>query len=97
VGLSDLGGALTWGEAKILLDDAAADPGTALGAELAGWAYPASMRDLLSLVAQIGDHRVARRLMPWVLENPRREAGAKATPDEIATAEAELENEFVFT
>jgi hypothetical protein len=47
VGLSDLGDGFSWGEAKLLIEEAAADPGTAFGAELAGWAYPASLRELL--------------------------------------------------
>ncbi len=88
---------MTWGEAKTLLDDAAQDTGTAFGAKLAGWAYPASMRDLLTLAAQIGDWKAARRVMPWILDDPQRNHNVPASPDEIASAEAELEQEFVFT
>lgn len=93
VGLSDLGGALRWGEARLLIEAAAGDPGTALGAELAGWAYPASIRDLISLTAQIGDPKASERVMPWALQRP----ATAATSDEVAVAQAELEDEIVFT
>ena len=93
VGLSDLGGALRWGEARLLIEAAAGDPGTALGAELAGWAYPASTKDLISLTAQIGDPKASKRVMPWALQRP----ASTATPDEVAVAQAQLEDEIVFT
>lgn len=96
MGLSDLGDGVSWGETKILIEEAAADPGTALGANLAGWAYPATMPDLLSLMAQIGNQKVARKVMPWALKNPR-DKGPHATPDEVATAVAELEDGIVFS
>lgn len=96
-GISELGDGLLWGEAKTLLEEAAADGGTALGAELAGWAYPASMVQLITLSAQIGDSKVFRKVAPWALDNPRRRKQNQATPDEIAAAQAELEAEFVFT
>ena len=96
VGLSDLGDALSWGEAILLIEAAVNDPSTILGAELAGWAYPASTLDLLSLSAQIGDWKTARRVMPWVLEISRPQQ-PNASADEIAIAEAELESEFIFT
>ncbi|WP_291053731.1 hypothetical protein [Herbiconiux sp.] len=97
MGLSDLGDALSWGEAKILLEDAAVDGGTPLGAELSGWAYQASMIELLSLMAQIGDPKVAKRVMPWALELPGRKAGAPAaSAAEVAAANAELDADFVF-
>lgn len=93
MGLSDLGDGLTWGEAILLLTEAAGDPSTALGAELAGWAYPASMVELLSLVAQIGNKNASGKVMPWVLGNPRR---ANATAEELALAQAELDDGFIF-
>ncbi|WGD38473.1 hypothetical protein [Lysinibacter sp. HNR] len=95
MGLSDLGDGLSWGEAKLLIEAAASDPGTALGAELAGWAYPASTSELISLSAQIANPDVAKKLMPWALERPgKKEAGASA--DEIAIATAELDAGIVF-
>ena len=94
VGLSDLGDRLTWGVAKLLLEQAAGDGGTVLGAELAGWAYPASTRDLIGLMAHIGDQAAARKVMPWALEVPKREQPASA--EQIAVADAQLEAEFIF-
>lgn len=93
MGLSDLGDGLTWGEAQILIEEAASDPSTRLGAELAGWAYPASAPDLIALVAQIRDEKTAKKLMPWSLQVAR---GPAATPDEVAVAQADLESEIVF-
>lgn len=96
MGLSDVGGAVTWGETRDLIEQAAADGSTYLGAELAGWAYPASTLGLLTLIATVGDPKSSRPLMPWVMKNPREERPS-STPDEIAAAEAALEAEFVFT
>lgn len=96
VGLSDLGDAVTWGEARLLIEEASSDPATALGAELAGWAYPANLPALLTLIATIGDQRASRKVMPWVMKNPR-SAGPSATDEEIATAQAELEDGIVFS
>lgn len=93
VGLSDLGDRLTWGEAKLLLEQAASDGGTALGAELAGWSYPASLLQLLTLSAQIGDKNASAKVMPWALDLSRPE---RASDAEIAAADAELEEAIVF-
>lgn len=96
-GLSDLGDGVTWGEAKTLLEEAIADGSTHIGAHLAGWAYPASIPALIALTAQIGDPKVSRKLMPWAMENPRAKQQNKATPDEVAAAQAELEAGIVFS
>ncbi|MGW9345586.1 hypothetical protein ACWGR3_28955 [Streptomyces albidoflavus] len=93
VGLSDLGDGLSWGEAKLLIEEAADDPSTHLGADLAGWAYPAGFRDLLSLAAAIGNEKAARKVMPWALSL---KSDVKATPAEVAIATAELEDGIVF-
>ena len=96
MGLSDLGGAVKWGEAKLLIEAAAADPGTALGAELAGWAYPATTPALIALVAEIGNPKASKKLMPWAMKNPRQQSNGP-TPDEVAEAAAELEDGIVFS
>jgi hypothetical protein len=95
VGISDLGGGLTWGEAHTLLTEAAADTGTALGAELAGWAYPASMSQLITMIATIGDRKASQKVMPWVMKNLR-DGAPSATAEELAQAQAELEDGIVF-
>ncbi|KIP93379.1 hypothetical protein RU09_06080 [Microbacterium sp. MEJ108Y] len=96
VGISDLGDGLTWGEAKLLLEEASDDTGTALGAKLAGWAYRASTRELLSLIAGIGDAKAAKKLMPWVLPDPRRTTST-ADAAELAEAQAALDEGLVFS
>ncbi|WP_236720211.1 hypothetical protein [Rathayibacter sp. VKM Ac-2630] len=84
---------MTWGEAKALLEDAAGDPGTAFGAELAGWAYPASTLQLIGVITAATHPKSTRALMPWVLERP----ASAAPPDEVAAAQAELEAGVVFS
>lgn len=96
MGLSDLGGAVSWGEAKLLIEAAASDPATVIGAELAGWAYPASTPQLIGLIAQIGDKKASKKLMPWSLENPNRKK-PDFTAEEVAEAEAALEAGIVFS
>ncbi|WP_258186443.1 hypothetical protein [Microbacterium sp. PAMC21962] len=89
-GLSGLGGALTWGEARLLLDEAAADTSTVLGAHLAGWAYRATTPELMMIAATVGAR--AAEIMPWAITKPE-----QATPAEVASALAQLEDEIVFT
>lgn len=95
MGLSDLGDAVSWGEACALVKRASTDTSTALGAELAGWAYPASFTDLLTLIVQLPSKAAMKAVMPWSMKVPDEQA--PATPDEIASADAALESEFVFT
>lgn len=84
---------MLWGEAKLLLEGAADDTSTPLGAELAGWAYPASTLQLLTLIASIGDQNAAKKLMPWAL--PKNEPRADAA--EVAEAQAALEDGLIFS
>jgi hypothetical protein len=93
IGLSDLGDRVTWGEAKTLLEAAVEDGSTWLGADLGGWAYPASMPELLSIAAAIGDWKAAKKVMPWAMESPRRQS---ASAEEVEAAQAELEAGIVF-
>ncbi len=94
VGLTDLGGGVSWGEAKLLLEAAVEDTGTALGAELAGWAYPASVPTLIGIIAQVRDPKASRGLMPWVLQVSGRRP--TVSDEELAAARAELEGGIVF-
>lgn len=96
VGLSDLGDGLSWGEAKILIEEAANDPGTVFGAELADWAYPATTPMLISLMAQISDQKAAAAVMPWAMDSPRRRTSPTAVA-EVAEATAQLEDSILFT
>lgn len=94
MGLSQLGDGFLWGEAKTLIEAYAADPSTHFGAALAGWSYPATTPELITLIATIGDKKVAPKLMPWALKLA---SDNQATPDEIAEANAELEAGIVFS
>ena len=71
------------------------DPSTAIGAHLAGWAYPASMQELISISAQIGDPKQSKKVMPWAMPAPGKKK-SDVTEDEVAIANAELEESFVF-
>lgn len=92
-GLSDLGGGLSWGEASLLLESAAADPSTLLGAELAEWAYPASLPDLISLAAQVGDKKAFKKIAPWTL-GAQNNSGV--TEAEIQAAQDALGDSMIF-
>lgn len=92
-GLSDLGGGLSWGEAYLLFESAAADHSTLLGAELAGWAYAASMPELISLAAQVGDAKAFKKVAPWTL-GAQNNSGV--TGAEIQAAQDELADSMIF-
>jgi hypothetical protein len=93
VGLSDLGGAVTWGEGWTLIEHAAADTASELHAELAGWGYAASFVDLLTLAGAVGE-KAFRKVAPWVLKRAKPEDAP--TADEVATVQAELEESILF-
>lgn len=91
--------ALPWGEARDLVLSAASDTSTALGAELAGWAYPAEVLQItqaLVSAAQLGRKgaKAVEKLMPWALEAKRRQA---PTALEIAKAQKEIDEEVIFS
>jgi hypothetical protein len=52
------------------------------------------MLDILSLAAQIGNRKVTAKLMPWAIDGGRKQ---KSTPAEVATAQAALDADFIFT
>jgi hypothetical protein len=52
------------------------------------------MPELLSLAAQIGDWKAARKVMPWAMARP---GHTTATDEEIAAAEAALEAGIIFS
>lgn len=84
---------MPWGEALLLFEAWMNDPSTPLGAEVAGWAYPASMPQILLLSATIRDEKAAREVMPWVM---RLSDDTGPTDEELARAQAELEAGIVF-
>ena len=86
--LWDAGLAVPWAEMISLARSAASDPSTELGAAVAGWSYPASMIDLLGIVADFG--RQASKVFPFKQTRP------SASADEVAAAQAELEESIQF-
>ena len=84
---------MSWGEAKLLIEQAAEDPATHFGAALAGWSYPASTQQLITLIATIRDEKASKKLMPWALKI---DGGPKADPVEVAAAQDELNAGIVF-
>nr|DAM03275.1 MAG TPA: hypothetical protein [Caudoviricetes sp.] len=84
------------GEAWDLVEQLLDDPATPLCAELAEWAYPARLVDLLQLAATIGDDKAADKVMPWTMNRRRTQLeAARATPEEIGRALAELDEEVI--
>lgn len=98
VSIDDIGDRISWGEARDLVLSAAADTSTEFGASLAGWAYPASLIELMQLSATIADNKAFQSAAPWTMgEELRRRAAEQATPDEIAVLDAQLDEEIVFS
>lgn len=90
--------ALPWGEARDLVLSAAGDPSTALGAEMAGWAYPATMPELIQTLvtaAPLGRDGMGaiRALMPWEMG---RALAAVPTAADVAKALSEIDQEVRF-
>lgn len=97
--MSDVGTeALCWGETRDLVMSAAGDPSTALGAEMAGWAYPATTPQIIQALmtsAQLGRDgmRVAKSLMPWEMGKA---LAAAPTASDVAKALSEIDQEVIF-
>lgn len=81
-------GLSTWGEIVALTRAAMADPSTRLGAKVVGWDYPATMPQLLQIVANFG--KQAAKVLPF---DP--DAGDRPAEAEIAAAAAELEESII--
>lgn len=79
-----------WAEAKALILDAIADASTKLGAEHAGWEYPARTVDLLIVNALLGED--ASKVMPYKDHAPAEEQTSQA---EVAAALAALEESII--
>lgn len=73
-----------------MIDAAAADPSTTLGAHMAGWSYKATTPELLMLAATAGKR--SAEIMPWAIRTPE-----QSSPAEVAAALEQLEDEIVFT
>lgn len=81
--------ALSWREAQVLTRAALADTTTPLGAEAAGWSYPASLPELLMLMLSAHSREVARAVSRSLPFDPDGEAKA-AEAAEVEAARAEL-------
>ena len=96
ISINQIGNGITYREAWDLTGQLLDDPGNPLCAELADWAYPARLIDLLQLAATIGDGKAAENIMPWTMQRHRNQIeAAKTTPDEIDKALAELDEEII--
>lgn len=91
----DAGGAYSWREWRDLVEVAAGDVRTRLGAALAGWAYPASMAEIATIVQAYQKH--AAKITPWGLaaDLERRER-ERVTPAERAAATKQLARVSMF-
>ena len=85
----DAGGATTWGELVALTRAALNDPSTRLGAEAAGWKYPATEPEIFGLIADYGKR--VRKILPFDLDA----AVSDASRAEVDAANAELEQSII--
>lgn len=90
--------AFPWAEAISLIMSAAADPSCALGADIAGWAYPAAMTQIIQtifLAAPLGRPglKALKKLMPWSAQTKK----PKVSAQEFAQAQKEIECEVIFS
>lgn len=82
VSVEQFGCDVSWREAFDLTMGALRDTRTPLFAAYQGWAFPASMPELLTLAASIGDADAAERVMPWTLGEQQRAREAAVISDE---------------
>lgn len=87
-----IGEALSWGEAADLVEAALTDPSTPLFAAINGWQYPASMSEILAIVAQFGKN--SAQVLPFRPDDP---AIGGVTEEQRAADQAEVEAEVIFT
>ena len=98
ISANQIGKTITYGEAWDLVYQLLDDPSNPLCAEIAQWSYPARLIDLLQLAATIGDGKAAEKIMPWTMARRQKQIdAAKATPEEIDKALAELDEEIIIT
>lgn len=72
------------------MDAALDDSSTELHAAVNGWAYPASMVDIILMGTQLG--KDGADVMPWAIQRP-----ATISAEEEAAAHAELLDEIRFS
>lgn len=74
------------------------DTSTPLGAEVAGWAYPASTKDLLLLASTIKDKHAFEQISPWDMQAQINEQSENMVSDEeFQQAIRDLDQEIIFT
>ena len=84
-----IGRSLSWGEACDLLDAALDDSTTPLFAAVAGWDWPASMPEILSIVGTFG--KEAHKVLPFNEDAPT------VSDAEVAAAHESLQQHIRFT
>lgn len=87
-----IGKTVTYGEAWQLVQAALEDTNTPLCASVAGWAYPATLIQLLQLAATIGDQ--SDKLMPWRMKHPHTDHPT-FNDTEIEQALREIDDELI--
>ena len=80
-----IGDSLSWPEAYDLVVASLADSSTPLFAVVQGWAFPASIPELLQLAAAAGG---SEKVMPW---NLAAEKAEKVSDEEIREGVAEIQ------
>ena len=89
VSLHDLGGTLSWRELLAFTTMAVNDPTTYLGAAVQGWAYRASVADLVTIAANTGKR--SEQVLPWgMAEQAKAAAARKVTTHDVEVAQQKL-------
>ena len=89
VSLWDVGDTISWREGLALTRAALRDTSTSLGASAAGWSYPATEVQLLTLAGMFG--KAARRVLPFDVDED-----GQADSTELAEAQAALDEGITF-
>lgn len=91
VSVAAIGSTVSWAEAYDLVVGALEDTSTPLFAAVSGWAFPASMPELVAMAGAASSPGAVEALMPWTIgAELERRAAMAVSPEEEAAALREL-------
>lgn len=97
VGVDSIGTEVSWEEADALTRAALENTATPLAAAFNGWAYPASMPQLLQMAMSAPSRKAFESMAPWTLgRDQKRRREQEISDDDRKKALAHLEASVVF-
>lgn len=97
ISVDDIGDLVSWDEADALTHSALEDTATPLAAAFNGWAYPASMPQLLQMAMSAPSRKAFESMAPWTLgRDQKRRREQEISDDDRKKALAHLEASVVF-